>query len=107
MIRASRSGVAVADVAVSLPDMVGCVDREVGFRLTVYPRWVDKKKMTPRTMNEQLDRMRAVRREVIRAAALTMVCDQLAKEAGIGMGQMMAMIEREEQVLAAQFPRAP
>jgi predicted oxidoreductase len=54
----------VADVAapVTIDEQIACVEREIGFREKVYPRWVNKHppKMTPTTMNLELSRMRAV-----------------------------------------------
>jgi hypothetical protein len=45
---------------VSIDDQIACVEREIGFRERVYPRWVEQKKMTQRVMERELLRMRAV-----------------------------------------------
>ena len=46
---------------ITLDQMIQCVDREVGMRERVYPRWVEQKKMLQATADLELARMRAVR----------------------------------------------
>ena len=45
---------------ITLEDMISCVEREIGMRERVYPRWVDQKKMLQATADQELARMRAV-----------------------------------------------
>lgn len=54
-------------LAVSIEEQIACVDRELSMRERVYPRWVNQHppKMTPRTMDLELSRMRAVRQTLI------------------------------------------
>ena len=95
---------------VTLLDQVACVDRELGFRLKVYPRWVaarPKPKMTAEAMNREISRMRAVRSTLVRSAALDEVVAQLQRRLGLPMGELVGMIEKEERLFEAQFPRAP
>lgn len=46
---------------ITIDQMVQCVDREIGMRERVYPRWVEQKKMLQATADLELARMRAVR----------------------------------------------
>ena len=46
---------------VTLEEMIACVDREIGMREKVYPRWVENRKMLSATADKELERMRAVR----------------------------------------------
>ena len=46
---------------ITLDQMVKCVEREIGMRERVYPRWVEQKKMLQATAGLELARMRAVR----------------------------------------------
>ena len=46
---------------ITIDQMVQCVDREIGMRERVYPRWVEQKKMLQTTADQELARMRAVR----------------------------------------------
>lgn len=45
---------------ITITDMIACVEREIGMRERVYPRWVEQKKMLQTTANQELARMRAV-----------------------------------------------
>ena len=45
---------------ISLEEMISCVEREIGMRERVYPRWVEQKKMLQTTADQELARMRAV-----------------------------------------------
>ena len=47
-------------LAVSIDNMVASVQREIGFRRKVYPRWVQQKKMRPETAPMEIERMEAV-----------------------------------------------
>ena len=46
---------------ISLEEMISCVEREIGMRERVYPRWVEQKKLLQATADQELARMRAVR----------------------------------------------
>ncbi len=46
---------------ITIDQMVQCVDREIGMRERVYPRWVEQKKMLQTTADQEMARMRAVR----------------------------------------------
>ena len=46
---------------ISLEEMISCVEREIGMRERVYPRWVEQKKLLQATADLELARMRAVR----------------------------------------------
>ena len=45
---------------ITLDQMIACVEREIGMRERVYPRWVEQKKMLQATADQELARMRAV-----------------------------------------------
>ena len=45
---------------ISIDQMIACVEREIGMRQRVYPRWVEQKKMLQATADQELARMRAV-----------------------------------------------
>jgi hypothetical protein len=47
-------------LAISIEQMEKCVERELGFRRGVYPRWVSQGKMRPEKAAEELERMAAV-----------------------------------------------
>lgn len=49
------------DVAVTLEEQLACVEREIGLRLRVYPRWVASGKMRPASADKEIERMQAVR----------------------------------------------
>ena len=51
---------------VSVAEMLACVDREIGLREKVYPRFVLSGKLTQVNANRELERMRAVRVAVAR-----------------------------------------
>lgn len=97
------------DGVVTFPEMIACVDRELKFRLAVYPRWCSgpKPKMTTKAMNQELERMRAVRRELVRSAALQLVLDEVAKEAGVPMGAQVSRVEEAERQLQGSLPGSP
>lgn len=52
---------------ITLEQQIACVERELGMREKVYPRWVNKHppKMTPKTAEHELAAMRAVRESLI------------------------------------------
>lgn len=50
---------------IPLEIQVACVEREIGFRQRVYPRWVQQGKMTQGKMDEELERMFAVRESLL------------------------------------------
>ncbi len=46
---------------ITIEEMIACVEREIGMRERVYPRWVEQKKLLQTTADQELARMRAVR----------------------------------------------
>ena len=46
---------------ITITDMIACIEREIGMRERVYPRWVEQKKLLQATADQELARMRAVR----------------------------------------------
>lgn len=50
---------------ISLEEQIECVDRELRLREAHYPRWVEQKKLTQKTANEELNRMKAVRQTLV------------------------------------------
>lgn len=45
--------------------LVACVDREIGFRVKTYPRWVAAGRLTQAVADEQMALMRAVRGRLV------------------------------------------
>ena len=45
---------------ITIFDQIACIEREIGIRERIYPRWVDKGKLTQQAANLELERMRAV-----------------------------------------------
>lgn len=52
----------LSDLPISNADMIGCVQREIGMRKKVYPRWVEIGRMT----QDQADREIAIMEMVLR-----------------------------------------
>ena len=50
---------------ISLDDQIAAVDREIGMREKSYPRWVKDRKLTQKTADQELARMRAVRESLL------------------------------------------
>lgn len=46
---------------IDLRDMMACVDRELGLRRSVYPRWVSHGKMTQSRADREIEVMAALR----------------------------------------------
>ena len=44
----------------SIDDMIKCIEREIGMRKRVYPRWVEQKKMTQEKALNEINTMQAV-----------------------------------------------
>ena len=55
---------------ITLDQMIACVEREIGMRERVYPRWVEQKKLLQTTADQELARMRAVRDFLIHTLAM-------------------------------------
>jgi hypothetical protein len=45
---------------ISIDDMIKCIEREIGMRMRVYPRWVEQKKMTQEKALNEINTMQAV-----------------------------------------------
>lgn len=45
---------------VPIEAQVRCVEREIKMRESVYPRWVESKRLTQRKADEEMEAMRAV-----------------------------------------------
>lgn len=55
---------------ITIDDMIKCVEREIGMRMRVYPRWIEQHKMSIekadleiRTMQAVLDKLKKLREE--------------------------------------------
>ena len=55
--------------AITLADQIGCIEREIGYRVRVYPRWVDRGKISQGEADRQLALMRAVNKTLCRLKA--------------------------------------
>ena len=60
----------MTDNAITIEQMISCVEREIGMRERVYPRWVDQKKMLQATADQEMAGMRAVRDLLIHTLAV-------------------------------------
>lgn len=47
-------------IAPNIDDQIRCVEREIGMRERVYPRWVENKKMSQNKADNEIATMRAV-----------------------------------------------
>lgn len=54
---------------ISLEDQIAAVAREISFRERLYPRWVEQKKLTQKTADLEVARMRAVRETLVNLQA--------------------------------------
>jgi len=81
--------------------LLACVDRELGFRARVYPRWVSAlpPKMKPAQAEQELARMRAVRARLVRGAAWERACREIYEECGELEGLPAKIAELERLVL--------
>ena len=55
---------------ISLADMIACVERELQLRRQVYPRRVEAGKMTQATADEEMNRMVAIKKTLLRIEKL-------------------------------------
>ena len=44
----------------SIDDMIKCIEREIGMRMRVYPRWVEQNKMTQEKALNEINTMQAI-----------------------------------------------
>ena len=44
----------------SIDDMIKCIEREIGMRMRVYPRWVEQNKMTQEKALTEINTMQAI-----------------------------------------------
>ena len=45
---------------ITIEEQIACIERELGMRVKLYPRWVKSGKLTQAAADEELARMRAV-----------------------------------------------
>ena len=55
--------------SVTIAEQISCVDRELGMRSRVYPRWVKNGKLNQAAADLEIKRMEAVRATLVRASA--------------------------------------
>ena len=60
----SSTGLAVP--AVTIAEQIACIDREIGMRGRVYPRWVKSGKLNQAAADLEIKRMEAVRASLLR-----------------------------------------
>jgi len=46
-------------VSVPIDEQIRCVEREIGMRERVYPRWIEAKRMTQKKADQEIEAMRA------------------------------------------------
>lgn len=84
------------DSPMSMGELLKCVDREIGFRVRVYPRWVANQKMTQAVADLELRRLRAVRARLVRADAEQTVLTGLAERFQLGQQELSALLMKAE-----------
>lgn len=95
---------AANDSPISMGEMVKCVDREIGFRLRVYPRWVERQKMSQHVCDQELMRMRAVRARLVRADAENTVLTGLSERLHLDQQELSVLLMRAESMSEAMYP---
>lgn len=88
----------------SIAELVRCVDREIGFRVRVYPRHVERRKLAQATADFELARMRAVRDRLLLGEAWHTVLTGLAERAGVREQDLAVMVLEAEAAVRAIFP---
>jgi hypothetical protein len=63
-------------------EQIACVDREIGIRERVYPRWVEKGKLTKQAADMEMERIRAVLDTLRRS--ITMLAERAPGETVVG-----------------------
>lgn len=91
---------------ITLQEMVACVDREIAFRAKLFPRWVSATppKMTQKTADQEQARMRAVRAQLVRSAAVEAALRALASECNIEPVDLEAMVVAAQNATSPQVP---
>ena len=94
---------------VTLEEMVSCVDRELAMRAKAYPRWVRQKppKLTQRTADQEMERMRAVRAALLRAEALSLLVSEVVAAEVITRASVEKVLDRHLAEVGARFPVLP
>lgn len=95
---------AANDARVSMGELMRCVDREIGFRVRVYPRWVERKKMTQQAADLELRRMRTVRERLVLADAEALVLSALAERLQVGQLDLSALRARALAMSESLYP---
>ena len=74
---------------IPIADQIACLERELHIRERIYPRWVDKGKLTQKAAALELDRMRAAIRTLQRS-----MTDGKPAEGVMSSGQVAALINQ-------------
>jgi hypothetical protein len=87
--------------------LLKCADREIRFRDAVYPRWVQRLKMTAENASIERIHIRAVRDRLLDAEALQIVLQRFAsrmREAGLPAGWEQDVAAMRRELLALHPP---
>ena len=76
-----------------LQDQIAAVEREIGFRVKLYPKWVAQNKLTQAASDQELARMRAVRDTLVAVQSGAPVLEQVLDEAGIRRSERLRVLE--------------
>lgn len=87
-----------------IAEMIKCVDRELGMRARVYPRWVKHGKLSEVGAEAELRRMRAVRDRLVLGEAWHTVMTGLAERAGVDAVALQLLVRQAEAAARAIFP---
>lgn len=93
-------------VHIPIAELLACVDRELGFRAKVYPRWVKPPapKLTQEAADLEMARMRAVRSRLVRGEATFRVLSKLFDSSGPLTKAICADIDSEVRAILEQHP---
>lgn len=63
-------------MSVPIDVQITCVEREIGMRQRVYPRWIEAKRMTQKKADQEIADMQAVLATLQQVKAATHLCNQ-------------------------------
>lgn len=95
---------AANDSPLSMGDLVRCVDREIGFRVRMYPRWVERHKMTQAVADLEMRRIRGVRERLVLADAEQTVLCGLADRMRLQPQDLRALLMRAQAMSESLYP---
>ena len=77
---------------ISIVDQIACLEREIGFRAKLYPRWVMQNKLTQGIVDQELARMRAALDTLVAVQRDAPVVEQVLDEQGIRRSERLRVL---------------